>query len=101
MKDITVEELKLKLEAGEDFVFIDVREPYEYEEFNLGSQLIPLGNLMSHLHVLEAHKEDEIVILCRSGIRSGAAKEAMAQLGFKNVRNLLGGVVDWKAKFPE
>ena len=100
MKDITVEELKEKIDAGDDFVFIDVREPYEYEEFNLGAKLIPLGSLMSHLLELDQYREKEIVIHCRSGIRSGAAKDTLAQLGFKNVRNLLGGVLDWKEKFP-
>lgn len=100
MKDITVEELKEKMDAGEKFVFIDVRESYEYEEFNLGATLIPLGNFMEHIDKLEQYKEDEIVIHCRSGIRSGVAKDALAQLGYKNVRNLLGGVVDWTQKYP-
>ena len=100
MKDITVEELKKKIDNEEEFVFIDVRESYEYDEFNLGAQLIPLGSLMSHLTELEQYKNEEIVIHCRSGIRSGAAKDTLVQLGFKNVRNLLGGVLDWKEKYP-
>ena len=99
MSDITVEELKEKLDNNEEFVFIDVREPYEYEDFNLGAQLIPLGSLIGSLNELEEHKDDEIVIHCRSGKRSGAAKETLVQLGFKNVRNLLGGVLDWQEKF--
>ena len=100
MKDITVEELKIKLDAKEEFVFIDVRESYEYDEFNLGATLIPLGSLMSNLRNLEPYKENEIIIHCRSGIRSGAAKDTLVRLGFKNVKNLLGGVLDWKQKFP-
>lgn len=99
MNDITVEELKLKLDNNEDFLFIDVREPYEYEEFNLGAKLIPLGSLIANLDELEEHKDREIVIHCRSGQRSGAAKETLKQLGYTKVRNLLGGVVDWRAKF--
>ena len=100
MKDITVEELKLKLDNKESVTLIDVREPYEYEEFNLGGKLIPLGSLMGSLNELEEYKEKEVVIYCRSGARSGAAKDTLAQLGYKNVRNLLGGVLDWQKKFP-
>lgn len=101
MEDITVQELKTKMENKEDFVFIDVREPHEYEAFNLGAKLIPLGSLMERLHELEPYKEEEIVIHCRSGARSGAAKEALAQLGYKKPRNLLGGVLEWKERFGE
>jgi rhodanese-related sulfurtransferase len=100
MNDITVEELKVKLDNKQDFLFIDVREPYEYEEFNLNAKLIPLGSLIANLDELEDYKEKEIVIHCRSGQRSGAAKETLMQLGYTKVRNLLGGVLDWQAKFP-
>ena len=100
MKDITVEELKQKLDNKESVILIDVREPYEYEEFNLGGKLIPLGSLMGSLNDIEQYKDKEVVIYCRSGARSGAAKDALAQLGYKNVRNLLGGVLDWQKKIP-
>jgi rhodanese-related sulfurtransferase len=96
MIDITTEELKIKLDNKEEFVFIDVREPYEYEEFNLGAQLIPLGTIPGALSDLEQHKDNEIVIHCRSGARSGNAKQFLMGLGYKNVRNLLGGVVRWQ-----
>jgi len=96
MTDITTEELKVKLDANEEFVFIDVRESFEYEEFNLGAKLIPLGTLPGALNDLEGHKDDEIVIHCRSGARSGQAKQFLAEMGYKNVRNLLGGVVRWQ-----
>lgn len=95
MIDITTEELKQKLDNKEDFVFIDVREQHEYDEFNLGAKLIPLGSLPGALNELEAFKEKEIVIHCRSGARSGNAKNFLAQMGYKNVRNLLGGVLRW------
>jgi len=99
MKDITVEELKQKLDAGEKFIFIDVREPHEYQDFNLKAELIPLGVLMQSLDDYEDNKEDEIVVHCRSGARSGQAKAMMEQFGFTKVRNLLGGVLDWQEKF--
>lgn len=99
MPDITVEELKKKLDNKEKFVFIDVREPHEYTEFNLDAQLIPLGTLPLRLNEFEDHKNEEIVVHCRSGARSGQARAFMMQAGFTNVRNLLGGVLDWQAKF--
>lgn len=94
--DITVQELKQKLDAGEKFVFLDVREPWENAEFNLGAQLIPLGELMNRLWELEDHKNDEIVIHCRSGSRSGMAQALMQAQGFTNVRNLIGGAMAWQ-----
>lgn len=100
MSDITVQELKKRLDAGDQsFVFIDVREPYEYQEFNLGAQLIPLGNIPNAIPDLEEHKNDEIVVHCRSGARSGQAKMFMMQMGFTNVRNLEGGVLAWQREF--
>jgi rhodanese-related sulfurtransferase len=99
MIDISVEELKLKLDKGEDFLLIDVREPYEYDEFNIGARLIPLGELPSVIDDLDEWQHKEVVVHCRSGARSAAAKEFMKQNGFTNVRNLLGGMLDWQAKF--
>ena len=97
--DITVQELRQKLESGENFVFIDVREPWENEEFNLGAQLIPLGTLINSMFELDEHKNDEIVLHCRSGARSGQAQAMMQANGFTNVRNLTGGIMAWEAAF--
>ena len=97
--DITVEELHQKLQSGEKFVFIDVREPWEYEEFNLGAELIPLGDLVNRSWELEGHKNDEIVLHCKSGSRSGMAQALLTAQGFTNVRNLSGGVMAWKAVY--
>jgi rhodanese-related sulfurtransferase len=99
--DITVQELKEKLDKGEKFVFIDVREKYEYEEFNLGAKLIPLGDFQFAIPEFEDHKDDEIVIHCRSGARSGMAQQLMQQAGFTNVRNLTGGVLAWQGAFAK
>ncbi len=101
MQDITVEELKQKLDNKEEFVFIDVREPHEYAEFNLNAKLIPLSTLPLRLDELKDHKNEEIVVHCRSGGRSGQAKAFLKQAGYTNVRNLLGGVMDWQAKFKK
>ncbi len=97
--EITVQDLHKKLESGEPFVFIDVREPWEYEEFNLGAQLIPLNTLVNSMYELEDHKEDQIILHCRSGARSGMAQGLMLANGFKNVLNLQGGILAWEAAF--
>ena len=99
MNDITVEELKKRMDAGEQLHVIDVREPYEYDEFNIGARLIPLGELPSQLDDLAALKNEEIIVHCRSGARSNTAKQFMAENGFTKVRNLLGGILDWQSKF--
>lgn len=99
MNDITVEELKSRIDGGEQLHIIDVREPHEYEEFNIGAQLIPLGTLPSKLAELESLKDQEIILHCRSGARSGNAKLYMEDSGFTKVRNLLGGMLAWREKF--
>lgn len=97
MEDITVNELKKRLDAGDKFIFIDVREPYEYAEFNLGAELIPLSTVpAAATGKLADHKDDEIIVHCRSGARSGNAKQFLVQMGFTNVRNVLGGVLAWQ-----
>ena len=97
--DISVIELKKRLDAGEKINLIDVREQHEYDEFNLGGELIPLGTLPGKLDDLEDLKSAEVIVHCRSGARSGAAKMFLTQSGFTNVRNLIGGVLDWQAQF--
>ncbi|GAB2491180.1 MAG: rhodanese-like domain-containing protein [Cytophagales bacterium] len=96
MEDISVKELKSRLDKGEKFVFIDVREEWEYEEDNLGAQNIPLGELPHRLNELEKHKDSEIVVHCRSGARSGNAKKFMEGKGFTQVRNVLGGILAYR-----
>ncbi|MFM2251226.1 MAG: hypothetical protein RLZZ358_2156 [Bacteroidota bacterium] len=97
MEDITVSELKERLDQGEKFHFIDVREEWEYEEDNLGADNIPLGELAHQLSQLEKIKDEEIVIHCRSGARSGNAKKFMEMNGFSQVRNVLGGILAFRA----
>ncbi|MFL0683075.1 MAG: rhodanese-like domain-containing protein [Algoriphagus aquaeductus] len=96
MEDITVKELKERLEKGEKFHFLDVREEWEYEEDNLGATNIPLGELPHRLSELEPFKDEEIVVHCRSGARSGNAKKFMETKGYSNVRNVLGGILAYR-----
>ncbi len=99
--DISVIELQKRLSAGEKINLIDVREVHEFEDFNLGGTLIPLGELPSKLEDLEDLKDEEVIVHCRSGMRSNTAKQYMLQQGFTNVRNLIGGVLDWQAQFGQ
>jgi len=91
--DITVEDLKTRIESGEKLNLIDVREQWEFDEANLGAILIPLQTLPNRIAELEKFKEEELIIHCRSGKRSDNAKKFLEQNGFKNVRNVLGGIV--------
>ena len=91
--EIQVEELKQKLDAGEDIFVLDVREPHEYQICNIGGYLIPLGDLPKRVSELDSSRE--IVAHCRSGVRSGKAVAFLRQAGFKKVHNLAGGILAW------
>ncbi|MFM8373611.1 MAG: rhodanese-like domain-containing protein [Bacteroidota bacterium] len=97
--DITVQELRQKLDSGEQFLLLDVREPWEYEEFNVGGKLIPVGSLMNQMWELEEYKDQPVVVHCRSGARSAMAQGLMMANGFTNVRNLKGGMLAWLEAF--
>jgi len=75
MKEITVQELQKWKEEGKDFQLVDVREPHEYEFVNIGGDLIPLGDIISRAD--EVSDDKEVVVMCRSGQRSGAAVGAL------------------------
>ncbi len=93
--DINVQELKERLDKGEDLVLIDVRQPNEHEEFNVGGKLIPLATVPVRMNEIAEDKDVEVVVYCRSGGRSGQAKQFLMQNGFTNVRNLQGGMLAW------
>ncbi|GAB4028435.1 rhodanese-like domain-containing protein [Spirosoma gilvum] len=96
--DITVQELKERLDKGETLNVIDVREPHEYEADNIGARLIPLGDLSYNLDELEDLQDEEVIVLCRSGKRSGMAQQILEQNGFNNVRNVIGGMLAYRAQ---
>lgn len=100
MQTITVEDLKKRLDAGEKVNIVDVREPHEHAEFNIGGQLIPLGRVQRmDIDELDALKNQEVVVYCRSGNRSGQACNILDTMGFTNTRNLVGGMLAWQEKF--
>ncbi|HVO64053.1 MAG TPA: molybdopterin-synthase adenylyltransferase MoeB [Terriglobales bacterium] len=91
--EIQVEELKRRLDAGENLFVLDVREPHEYQICNIGGYLIPLGDLPKRVSELDTSRE--IVAHCRSGVRSAKAVNFLRQAGFKKVTNLAGGILAW------
>src|SRR5580698_1536844 len=91
--DMTPEELKQRLDAGDDLFVLDVRDPNEYQICNLGGHLIPLNDLPKR--VSELDKSKEIVVHCKMGGRSAKAVDYLRQQGFTNVHNLVGGINAW------
>jgi len=91
--EIQVEELKQKLDSGDDILVLDVREPHEYQICNLGGYLIPLNELPLRIRELDSNRE--IVAHCKVGIRSARAVEFLQKSGFKKVSNLKGGIHAW------
>ena len=99
MTTITTEELKQRLDAGEELQLVDVREPDERAAFNIGGIFLPLGKILSmQTEDIDDLKEQEIIFYCRSGNRSGQACMMLQAMGFTNVRNLVGGMNDWQGK---
>jgi sulfur-carrier protein adenylyltransferase/sulfurtransferase len=95
--DIEPTEVKEKIDRGDDFVLIDVREPHEYQICNIPyAKLIPLGELPKRVN--ELNTTDEIVAHCKSGVRSAKAVEFLKQAGFKRIRNMKGGILAWSDK---
>ena len=95
---ITVQELKRKQDAHEDFFLLDVREPHEVPIASLGATLIPVGSLESRIGELSVKKDAEIVVHCRTGARSQKAALILKNHGFTNVENLAGGILEWADK---
>lgn len=97
-RDLTVEQVKAKLDAKEKFTLVDVRAKEEWKEDGhiKGAFLMPVQELESHFRHLD--KDAEIVVYCRSGKRSAKAAEMLATNGYKNVSNMTGGIMEWKAK---
>ena len=88
-----VEELKRRLDAGDDLFILDVREPHEYQICNLGGHLIPLAELPKRVHELDSSRE--IVAHCKMGGRSAKAVAFLRQAGFTKIHNLAGGITAW------
>lgn len=100
MENISVDEVKRRLDAGEKINLVDVREPHENADFNIGGTLLPLGQIQSmQVDDIEELKDKEVILYCRSGNRSGQAAMFLEMMGFKNTKNLVGGMMAWEEKF--
>ena len=93
LTDISAKEFNLRNIVPIPFHIIDVREVIEFQTFNLGGRNIPLGTLLKNNEELAGLEEQELVLICQHGLRSETARELLIKLGFKNVRNLTGGIL--------
>lgn len=102
MQNISVEQIKDRLNAGEQLNIIDVREQDEYNEANIGALLLPLSELRQmNADAIEAWKDREVIVHCRSGKRSMEACMLLETMGFGNTANVVGGIMEWQQKFGD
>ena len=98
MKSITASAFKEKIKNKEDFQLIDVREPDEHSEFNIGGELIPLNEIVQQVEKIATDKP--VIIYCRKGIRSQIAIQRLQEkFPLTNLINLIGGTEAWKKQF--
>ena len=90
--DITAETLLERIAQGDNLNLLDVREELEYHTYNIGGANIPLGRLPGVLDDLDWDKTDEIIVVCKMGVRSRTGKHILEQNGYQNVKNLEGGL---------
>ncbi|MEI6584578.1 MAG: rhodanese-like domain-containing protein [Sediminibacterium sp.] len=102
MQTISVEALNEKLVAGESINLVDVREPHEHTDFNIGGILLPLGQVQTmQIDDIEDLRDKEVFIYCRSGNRSGQACMILEQMGFTNLVNVSGGMLAWQDRIAK
>jgi sulfur-carrier protein adenylyltransferase/sulfurtransferase len=98
---VSVEQLKQRIDAGDKPFILDVREPHEYQIVNIGAPLIPVGQLEQRLGEIPIGRNEEIVVHCKTGGRSQKASLALKAAGFTNVKNLAGGITAWADKIDK
>ena len=102
MNKISAEEVKSRLDKGEKLNLVDVRQPEETEEYNIGGVALPLGDIQNmQIEDIEDLKDKEVILYCRSGNRSGIAAMILDQMGFSDTKNLTGGMLAWREKFDQ
>jgi rhodanese-related sulfurtransferase len=93
--EITAEEVKMKLDRGEGFTLLDVREPWEFETAQIdGAKLVPMGDIPSRAHQ-ELDPEEHIVVICHHGVRSMNVTAWLRQQGFEKAQSMRGGIDAW------
>lgn len=95
IQQITPEQLKARLDAGDRPFILDVREPHEYAIVNLGAPLIPVAQIGQRLQEIPVRKDEEVVVHCKTGGRSQRAAQELKAAGYGNVKNLAGGITAW------
>src|SRR6202790_2536576 len=96
--EITPEDVKNKLDAGESFTLVDVREPWEFETARIdGAKLIPMGDVPSRAHQ-ELDPEDHVVVVCHHGVRSMNVAVWLRQQGFEKAQSMRGGIDAWSRR---
>jgi rhodanese-related sulfurtransferase len=93
MTDINAKEILERLQNGEHLNLLDVRGEMEYHTFNIGGKNVPLPHLQNNLEDLDWNKNDEIIVICKAGLRSATAKSILELNGYRNIRNLTGGLI--------
>ena len=102
MTNISPEEVKARLDKGEKLHLVDVRQPEETAEYNIGGIALPLAYIQNmQIEDIEDLKNDEVILYCRSGQRSGVAAMILDQMGFSDTKNLTGGMLAWREKFDQ
>jgi rhodanese-related sulfurtransferase len=102
MQPISVEELKARIDSGESLHLLDVREPGEHAEFNIGGLLLPLGRIQTmQTDDIDDWKDQELIVYCRSGNRSGQACLMLETAGFTNLKNVTGGMLAWQDRISK
>ena len=96
MTDIDAREVFARLQNAEHLNLLDVRGEMEYHTFNIGGKNIPLPQLEENIDELEWNKDDEIIVICKVGLRSATARSILELKGYKNIRNLIGGLIAWQ-----
>ncbi len=93
MSNIEAKEMLSRLNNGEELNLLDVREKIEFHTYNIGGVNIPLSSLNEEFDDLEWNKTDEIIVICKAGIRSRTAQSILTLNGYQNIRNLNGGLL--------
>jgi rhodanese-related sulfurtransferase len=93
MDQINAHDLLARLQTDDQLNLLDVREEIEYHTHNIGGRNIPLSTLQKNINHLEYNKTDEIIVICKAGLRSETAQSILIQNGYQNVKNLTGGLI--------
>lgn len=93
MDQIDATNLQKRLQSGEALNLLDVREEIEYHTYNIGGKNIPLSKFRENIKQINNNKTDEIIVICKIGLRSETARSILIENGYQDVKNLTGGLI--------